>query len=264
MRAVALALYRVRGLLYYVAAAILISSALLGFLFPVEVRRVLGVVAIVVVALCLALIVLGPRLLPERSPTPVMPPVRGRWLAANSPASAVPSHGVRMYGQAYAIDLVYDPTDAERPTSRAMNPPDAYPAFGRPVYSMVDGVVVSASGWRRDHRSRSTALAMLYLMAEGAIREIGGPGFIIGNHVTVRSGDGIFATVAHLQRGSLTVKVGDTVEKGDQLGLCGNSGNSTEPHVHAQLMDRRSPWTAQGLPFELTKGVPVNGEHLEA
>ena len=148
-----------------------------------------------------------------------------------------------------------------------------YPAFGMPVFAMLDGEVVRASGWRRDHRARSNIWGVVYLMVEGMIREVGGPGFVVGNHVTIRSGDGIFATVAHLRQGSLTVRVGDRVNAGSSIGECGNSGNTSEPHVHAQLMDRVSFWTAQGLPMSfagITLGdqnesadtLPANDQHM--
>ena len=256
-----LPLYRLRGLIYYVGAVLLIANALFGAAFSTDIRGVAGVAGLVLIAIAATLIFVGPKSLPEHAPREVHAPVRGRWLAANSPASAVPSHGVRMYGQAYAIDLVFDPEGATRPSYGAMNKPQEYPAFGEPVIAMIDGEVVTATGWRRDHRTRSTAIAMIYLIIEGGIREIGGPGFILGNHVTIRGADGVFATVAHLKRNSLKVRVGDTVKAGDQLAECGNSGNSTEPHVHAQLMDRRSPWTGQGLPIA---DMPKNGEYLTA
>jgi hypothetical protein len=53
----------------------------------------------------------------KREPTPVRSPVHGRWIAINSPASRVPSHGVHSAGQAHAIDLVYwpDPTTPWKP-----------------------------------------------------------------------------------------------------------------------------------------------------
>ena len=99
----------------------------------------------------------------------------------NSPASKVPSHGVRAYGQAYAIDIVADPVAEPRPEfgGAMMRLPSAYPAFGEPVFAMVDGEVVRASGWRRDHRARSNGWGIVYMMIEGMIRrmkeEIGRP-----------------------------------------------------------------------------------------
>lgn len=268
MKRVVSMLYRVRGLLILPSAVILLLNVLVLrlSLSPAVMRAwvVLVLVAMVTFIGCLVLTLAGKYVDPAEAPRAVEPPVRGRWLAINSPATKVPSHGIRMYGQTYAIDLVDDPLDGSRPEfgGAVMRGNEAYPAFGQPVYAMVDGVVVAASDWRRDHRARSNLLGVLYMFVEGAIRELGGPGFIIGNRVTIRTDDGVFATVAHLQRGSVTVRVGDRVSAGDRIGCCGNSGNSSEPHVHAQLADRKSFFTAQGLPFELPGGVPATGEHL--
>lgn len=79
------------------------------------------------------------------------------------------------------------------------------------------GTVERATGWRRDHGARSSSLGLIYMMVEGAVREIGGPGFILGNHVTIRGDDGSFATAAHLQRCSIAVRIGDTVDRVDGL-----------------------------------------------
>jgi len=282
MSVIARALYRVRGPLYYGAALVLVAGALLGLVLDGgtadRVRSALMGAALVVAVVCGILVVLGPRLLSERPPRTVQPPVRGRWVAVNSPASAVPSHGVRTYGQAYAIDLAFDPAESPRPAfggPRAMPPASGYPALGAPVLAMLDGVVVRASGWRRDHRARANTWGVAYMMLEGMLREIGGPGFIVGNHVTIRGDDGVYALVAHLQQGSVTARRGQRVVAGQQIGRCGNSGNSSEPHVHAQLMDRASLWTAQGLPLEFAgihtsdasepfDGVPANEEYLLA
>ncbi|QYM75962.1 M23 family metallopeptidase [Leucobacter luti] len=283
MSHVLLAAYRIRFPFIYAATVALIAVAIAAFI-PMNdsaraVRTAIWGCAMGVLILGISITMLGGRRLPDRRTIAVTAPVRGRWLALNSPASAVPSHGVRTYGQTYAIDLVAEPLDRDRPefaSGPMMRPAPEYPAFGEPVRAMIDGTVVRASDWRRDHRARSHWPGLLYLTAEGAIRELGGPGFVVGNHVVIR-GHGesrqVFAVVAHLQRGSVTVRVGDTVRAGDKIGRCGNSGNSTEPHVHAQLMDRASAWTGQGIPLEFSDitvgeseeritGMPQNEQHM--
>ena len=65
--------------------------------------------------------------------------------------------------------------------------------------------------------------------------------------------------VAHLRRSSLTVAVGDRVRAGAVIGACGNSGNSTQPHVHLQATDSTDWPTATGLP--ITFATPT-GPHL--
>jgi murein DD-endopeptidase MepM/ murein hydrolase activator NlpD len=54
-----------------------------------------------------------------------------------------------------------------------------------------------------------------------------------------------------LQPGSLRVKVGDKVRRGQAVGLVGNSGNSTEPHLHFHVSDANSPLGSDGLPYLL-------------
>lgn len=70
---------------------------------------------------------------------------------------------------------------------------------------------------------------------------------IAGNHVTIEHADGEYSVLAHLQEGSTTVAEGDSVAAGDVIGKCGNSGHSTEPHLHYQLQDGPNFWTAAGL-----------------
>ncbi len=74
---------------------------------------------------------------------------------------------------------------------------------------------------------------------------------IVGNYLTVDLGRGRFALYAHLQPGSLKVRLGDNVRTGQVLARLGNSGNSDEPHLHFQLMDANSPLASEGLPYEL-------------
>ena len=195
----------------------------------------------------------------------VAPPLSGAWMAMNSPADRVPSHGTRAYGQEYAIDVL---TDSEERPAFGWWPPVRrnrdFPAFGEPLLAVADAVVVHACDHRRDHLSRNSYPALAYLLAEGAVRSLGGAGPVVGNHVVLDLGGGVFALYAHVRRGSLQVREGDRVRTGQTLALCGNSGNSTEPHLHFQLMDRADPDLAQGVPFTWRGvGVPADGERFE-
>ena len=203
------------------------------------------------------------------------PPVTGPWRALNSPATRVPSHGIQGYGQAYAIDLVYDPADPAHPRPRfgwwppARRPQD-FPAFGQPVYAPADGVVVRVHDRERDHWSRTSPLGLLYLFTAELLRELTGPSRVVGNHVVIDLGDGVYAVLAHLRRRSIRVTAGQHVRAGDQIAECGNSGNSTEPHLHFQLMDHPAIAVAAGLPFRFTAAdgapldTPPNGQRLHA
>ena len=70
-----------------------------------------------------------------------------------------------------------------------------------------------------------------------------------GNYVAVDCGE-FFVVLAHFRRGSIDVRVGDTLETGDRLGEMGNSGNSSEPHLHVHAQ--------RGLPRE----APLSGKPL--
>lgn len=189
----------------------------------------------------------------DARPRQVTAPVEGRWVVVNSPASKVPSHGIRAYGQTYAIDIVRPSppgTSSKAGWGLGMRRPERFASLGEPVQAMADGTVVAAAAGQRDHRSRETWPALAYLMViEALFRELGGVRFILGNHLIVDHGDGVYATYAHLRRGSLRVGVGDRVTARDQLAEVGNSGNSSEPHLHVQLMDRPEPFAAAGVPF---------------
>jgi murein DD-endopeptidase MepM/ murein hydrolase activator NlpD len=60
---------------------------------------------------------------------------------------------------------------------------------------------------------------------------------------------GAFVALVHLRAGSLRVALGDTVTTGQPIAECGNSGNSTQPHLHVQVMDSADLSAAQGIPM---------------
>lgn len=194
----------------------------------------------------------------RRPPVFVRPPVRGRWVAVNSPASRVPSHGMHAYGQTYAVDLVHEPADGSRPGFGwwpVFRPAADFPGFGEVLHAPADGVVARVHRRERDHLSRNSWPALVYLLVEGMVRELFGPARILGNHVVIDHGDGVYSALAHLRRGSIRVRPGQRVAVGEPVAECGNSGNSTEPHVHFQLMDHPRALLAAGLPFGFA-GVP--------
>jgi len=181
-------------------------------------------------------------------------PFEGRWLVQNSPARRVPSHGTDLMGVRYAIDFVgVDDRHRTAPvhdwrTALVTEPPERFVAFGRPVLAPVGGVVVRVHDGEPDHEARRSPLALVpYALTQGA-RLRRGPAGLAGNFVTVVA-DGAYVTLAHLQRGSLQVGVGDTVVAGQALGRCGNSGNSTQPHVHVQVNDGVEVAAARALPL---------------
>ncbi|MEU6984146.1 M23 family metallopeptidase [Streptomyces sp. NPDC046324] len=201
-----------------------------------------------------------------RDPVEVNPPVTGRWSALNSPADRTPSHGTHQFGQTYAIDIVEEDEARPRPPFARLwpvaRPGEDFPAFDAPLLAVADATVVHAEDGQRDHLSRNSLPALVYLLLiESTVRSLAGARRVTGNHLVLDLGDGTYAMYAHLKRGSLTVRPGDRVAAGQELARCGNSGNSTEPHVHFQLMDGPDLDTARGVPFTWRGvGVPKNGE----
>lgn len=199
----------------------------------------------------------------DATPVTVAPPVTATWSALHSPADRVPSHGVRKYGQSHAIDIV---AEGDRPSFGWWPPARRnadFPAFDAPLLAVADATVLSATDRQRDHLSRNSWPALLYVFFEGAVRDIAGAHRVVGNHLVLDLGDGVYALYAHLRRGSLTVRPGERVRVGQELARVGNTGNSTEPHLHFQLMDRPRLDTARGLPFRWAGvGVPRNGERF--
>ncbi len=88
----------------------------------------------------------------------------------------------------------------------------------------------------------------------------------IGNGVVIDHGNGEFSVLAHMQPKSLKVKTGHKVKQNHELGLCGNSGNTSEPHIHYHLQDGPDMKTAEGLPAPFVKlmvdGKPVAKSEL--
>jgi murein DD-endopeptidase MepM/ murein hydrolase activator NlpD len=183
-------------------------------------------------------------------------PFAGLWQVRNSPARRVPSHGTDLWGERYAIDFVaVDDRHRTAPsrdwrTLLATEPAERFFAFGRPILAPVDGLVVAAHDGEVDHEGRRSQLALArYMLGQpGRLRQ--GVGAIAGNHVVIALRDsGAFVALVHLRAGSLRVAVGEQVTTGQQIADCGNSGNSTQPHVHMQIMDSANLSVAQGVPM---------------
>jgi hypothetical protein len=183
-------------------------------------------------------------------------PFAGLWLARNSPARRVPSHGSDLFGERYAIDFI-GVDDRHRTagtrdwrTLFATEPPERFFAFGQPVLAPGAGTVTHVHDAEPDHEGRRSQLALVPYALGQAARVRRGLGAVAGNHVVIASsGSGAYVVVAHLQRGSVRVSVGQEVAEGQPVAGCGNSGNSNQPHVHLQVMDSPDPSVARGVPM---------------
>jgi len=183
-------------------------------------------------------------------------PFTGLWLVRNSPAARVPSHGSDLFATTFAIDFIAaDPRrrTAERRDWRtwlSTEPVDRFIGFGRPILSPADGVVAGVHDGEPDQPARRSMLALAPYALGQAARARRGAAAIAGNHVIITLGRaGPYVALVHLRLGSIVVATGQSVVAGQSLGSCGNSGNSTQPHVHVQVMDRLDVATARGVPM---------------
>ena len=195
-------------------------------------------------------------------------PLHGRWLIRNSPANRVPSHGTTLFASSYAIDFV--PVDeagrTARITARSLvrpEPPELFPGFGRPVLAPAGGVVVAGHQTAPDHPAYRGLPSVGYALTQRRRAAAGWAG-LAGNHVLVETAEGPVVAVCHLQQASVRVSTGQQVRTGEVLGRCGNSGNSTEPHVHVQAIDRVDVLNAVAVPLTFGGRVPRNGEVVDA
>lgn len=132
-----------------------------------------------------------------------------------------------------------------------------YFAYGRPVLAPAAGRVVAVVDGIAENVPGSMDAAHL-----------------AGNHVVLDHGNGEFSLLAHLVPGSLTVKPGDQVVAGQKLGRCGNSGHSSEPHLHYHLQTTSHVGQGEGLPApfldyvadgsRVARGEPTKGQHIES
>ncbi len=171
-------------------------------------------------------------------------PVVGEWFALQAGRNPATNHHRLIRSQAFAADLVQvvDGRTYHGPRERLAS----YAAYDEPVTAPVAGRVV-------------------HVVRDLEDSQIGDrdPEHPAGNHVVIELRRGIYVLLAHLKSGSVEVRTGQAVQAGDLLGRIGNSGNSSEPHLHLQAMTRVSldDPNVRSLPLLLTDVVHIRGGH---
>ena len=132
--------------------------------------------------------------------------------------------GFASNGMRYSYDFVL--VDA----ANAMSKPDPkanedWFGFGAPVRAVESGTVVKRVADHPDDRSFDPQASLTDINA------------LLGNYIVIDHGKGVFSAYAHLKQASASVKIGDTVRRGQPIAAVGNSGSSNFPHLHFQLMD---------------------------
>jgi murein DD-endopeptidase MepM/ murein hydrolase activator NlpD len=193
-----------------------------------------------------ALSIVTPSTSVNKNPVVVIssPLVGEDWVAANGPSNTslhrralIPINGHAYISQRFAIDWVQVYPDGK---TYKGDPSDNknYRAYGSEIHAVADGVVTQVGDGIPQNTPGAKSLAVPI-----TLETIG------GNHVIMEIGNGLFAFYAHMQPGSLRVKVGDKVRRGQVLGLLGNTGNSSAPHLHFQICNANSELGSEGLPY---------------
>ena len=182
-------------------------------------------------------------------------PLRGEWTAINTPAHRIPSHGTNKFGMRYAFDFIrlgWKPLiylSSKNVYHHWFGNVSVKDCFGwsQPIYSPFEGEVVAMyDGWPDIMELNSIRDGYNLLFRQPKIR---GRDFrpVAGNYVIIHS-ERFSALLAHMRNDSVKVREGQHVKAGDPLGEIGNSGNTTGPHLHFQLMKGDDPFTATGVP----------------
>jgi hypothetical protein len=194
-------------------------------------------------------------------------PFTGLWTVQNSPADRVPSHGTELFATALAIDFV--PVDADGRTAPFTvgslvrpEPPERFPGFGRAILAPADGVVIATLDAALDHPAYRGFPSLRYAVTQRRRIAEGWPA-LAGNHVMISCREAVIA-LCHLRQGCIVVSPGQRVHAGERIGECGNTGNSTEPHVHIQAMGGPDPGRARPVAMTFRGSIPHNGEIIDA
>lgn len=204
-----------------------------------------------------------PEPIKKAEPLVLNAPLQGDyWFAGNGPSNTslhreanTVINGHDYFAQRYAIDFIQlDKDGASFQGDEHKN--ENYYDYNKEVLAAGAGTVVKVIDDIPENTPHSDKMAVNINIET-----------VCGNHVLVDMGNSNYALYAHLIPGSIKVKVGDRVTAGQVLGKLGNSGNSTEPHLHFQVVDKPSALGANGIPYAFndfdvhpSRMVKMNGD----
>lgn len=177
----------------------------------------------------------------KRNTTKLKLPFDGLWTVIWGGDTKELNHHVGNQAQKNAFDiLITDSSGKSHKTNGAVN--EDYYAFGKQIFAPCDGQVVLAVDGVKDNKP-------------GVLN----PVYLYGNSVIIKTVNNEYLVFAHFKNHSVVVKEGQEVKQGKLLGLCGNSGNSSEPHLHFHIQNVEDINIATGVKCYFDK-IIVNGK----
>jgi len=170
-----------------------------------------------------------PLVTPQMNATALSLPFNGDWYVLWGGDTKEKNYHVTVQNQRAAIDISKLGPDGRRFKTDGKSNEDFY-SWGQEVLAPAAGIVTEAIDGVRDN-------------TPGSLNQYSA----VGNCVILQHSDSEYSVFCHLKKGSVKVKSGDRVKQGQVLGLCGNSGNSSEPHLHYHLQNSPILQIATGI-----------------
>lgn len=143
-------------------------------------------------------------------------PMKGVMCVVQGGNDRIINHHYDLESQKFALDIFKIADTVQQVRDWKIMKEDG--CFGQTVYSPCSGRVAHVETDHHDNKIGDTDI-----------------GSVAGNYITIEIAKDRYVLLAHLKQNSPTVKVGDKVKAGDPIAQCGNSGNTTQPHVHIQV-----------------------------
>lgn len=172
-------------------------------------------------------------------------PFEGQWYIVNGGVTKEDSHSWIMISQRYAYDFVQidDSTKTNKNLSKEL---DDYYCYRQNILSPAEGVIVELKNKYIDTPRLEPGQAGCNAKD------------VRGNYILIKHDNNEYSLLAHLLKDTFTVKVGDRVARGTIIAQCGNSGNTTEPHLHFHIQQGKSFYFSVGIPIRFSVKMTNN------
>lgn len=177
----------------------------------------------------------------KRNITKLKLPFKGEWTVLWGGDSKELNYHIENIAQKNAFDILITDSTGSSHKNNGENNEDYY-AFDQPIFAPCDGEIVLAVDGVKDNET-------------GILNPI----YLSGNSVILKTNNNEFLVFAHFKNHSVDVKEGQKIKEGQKLGLCGNSGNSSEPHLHFHIQNIEDMNIATGVKCYFDK-IILNGQ----